>query len=147
MLEPQLNDPMPSWLLGSFPSAEPRWEFQWHCFGRPLEWNLPHDMCWPKHRTPQVLKWRGLSCFSGTPNRETWFGVWRPGRGLLSYPSGLANHQFHDPRTGSLPPDSSTPCDLWEPLEYTDGFGAGSQTLFVAGSRPFPAPQAPQLCL
>ena len=33
-------------------------------------------------------------------------------------------------------------CDPWDPLEYTHGLGAGSQTHLVAGSRPFPGTTA-----
>ena len=137
------NVSVPSWWLDSFTSEEPWREVLWHRFGRLVEWDFPYDMCWPKQRKPEIVRWRGLSYFSGTPNGENWFGVWGPGTGILSSPLGLDNHRFHDTRTGSLPPVSRSPCDLWEPLQYIDGFVASGQNNLAAGSRPFPAPQPP----
>ena len=93
-----------------------------------------------------MVRRRGLSFFCGTPHGDTWLCVLSPGAGLLSSPSCLTKHRFQDPRAGALPPASRSPCDQWEPLEDTDGFGAGSQIHLVAEGRPFPAPQAPKLC-
>ena len=84
----------------------------------------------------QVVRWWGLYFFWHTPPGKIWRCVRCPEAGPLSPPSCLTNHQFHDPRAGEILPASASPCDCWEPLEYTVGLGAGSQSIWEQKAYP-----------